>query len=475
MFFCFGKRDEKLSRLVSAAPGRAGFLTLLRKRNFLLLWLAQMLSMTLLNASNYALIIIIQEVTRSTTLVGLAIIVYSLPAVLLGAPAGAFVDRRNKQRVLFFSNCLRALATLGFVISLSVNRTQLWPIYVLTFLVSAIGQFFAPAEGATIPILVDENELPHALSLFQITFMLSTALGFILFAPILISILPELTFFHVSFTSVEFLYTIIALLYLLCAVFIRLIPHTCFANPQLQKTNRVRSSENSRSIWQEVLEGWNFIRCRPVLFLSVVQLSCAGVLFSVISELAPRLVTDLLRLPTNSMALVLAPAGVGLVLSSVFMPHILKAWGSSRTIFIGGLALPVLIALVPLITLLAQSLEGRGVHVEVLHIVAVSVIMFFAGAAINFINVSASTTMQEMSPDRVKGRVLSLQLMLFNACSIPVILLIGALADRFQLSFTIYVLAIGILAFDLWSFYYQRKPHPRASEVLEKTPEKVNV
>ena len=84
----------------SAPAQEQGFLTLLHKRNFLLLWLAQLLSMTILNASNYALIIVIQEVTRSTTLVGLAIIFYSLPAVLLGGPAGVFVDRHSKRRVL---------------------------------------------------------------------------------------------------------------------------------------------------------------------------------------------------------------------------------------------------------------------------------------------------------------------------------------------------------------------------------------
>ena len=87
--------------MATATPRGEGFLTLLRKRNFLLLWLAQLISMTVLNASNYALIILIHNVTGSTTLIGLAMIAFSLPAVLFGAPAGVFVDRRNKKRVLF--------------------------------------------------------------------------------------------------------------------------------------------------------------------------------------------------------------------------------------------------------------------------------------------------------------------------------------------------------------------------------------
>ncbi|GAC1656623.1 MAG: hypothetical protein NVS4B7_00780 [Ktedonobacteraceae bacterium] len=62
-----------------------GFVTLLKKKSFLRLWLAQLISMTILNASNYALLILIEEVTGSTTLVGLAIICFSLPALLFGA------------------------------------------------------------------------------------------------------------------------------------------------------------------------------------------------------------------------------------------------------------------------------------------------------------------------------------------------------------------------------------------------------
>src|SRR6266581_5382876 len=101
---------------MSLTKQQGGFLTLLKKRNFLLLWLAQLISMTILNASNYALLVLIEEITGSTTLVGLAIICFSLPAVLFGAPAGVFVDHMNKRLVLWASNCLRAFATLLFIL-----------------------------------------------------------------------------------------------------------------------------------------------------------------------------------------------------------------------------------------------------------------------------------------------------------------------------------------------------------------------
>src|SRR3989449_11364181 len=116
---------------ISAPQG--GFISLLKKKNFLRLWLAQLISMTILFASNYALLVLIEEVTGSTTPVGLAIIAFRLPALLLGAPAGAYVDPLNKLRVLLGRNCFRAISSFAFVISLLLNRHQLIPGYLLTF------------------------------------------------------------------------------------------------------------------------------------------------------------------------------------------------------------------------------------------------------------------------------------------------------------------------------------------------------
>src|SRR6266704_459324 len=209
-----------------------GYLTLLRKRSFLYLWLAQLISMTCFNASNYALLVLIEEVTGSTTLVGLAIICFSIPALILGAPAGVYVDRMNKRRVLWISNCLRAIATIVFVLSLLLDRHQLIPIYLLTLLISSIGQFFTPAEGASIPMLVSEEELVPALSLFNVTFMLSQALGFILLAPIVLSLLPPIKIASLVIQPVESLYLIIAVLYAACAGLIALIPRGDFRQEQ---------------------------------------------------------------------------------------------------------------------------------------------------------------------------------------------------------------------------------------------------
>ena len=449
----------------TAAPQR-GFHSLFKNRNFLLLWLAQLTSMTILNASNYAIIVLIEEITGSTTLIALAIISFSIPAVIIGAPAGVFVDHRNKRRVLFYSNILRAIATFGFVISLLINRNELITIFLLTFLISSIGQFFTPAEGASIPLLVDEGELTSALSLFNITFMLSRAVGFIVLAPIILSLLPTFTIGKISIFPAEVLYAMIAVLYLVSALLIALIPSKAFAERKRERDEQANTNAISalQNVWNEVREGWSFIRHNNQLFLAVVQLSFAGVLLLVVGELATPLVTRLFNLPASLMAIVFAPAGVGLVVGSVIMPRILKRISKELAIFIGSLVLAVTIAMLPLSTLLAQYLEKQGISSKPIFFGAVPLLMFIAGIAIDFINIPAQTAIQESTPEWIKGRVLALQLMLYNAFSIPILLFIGGIADAFGIDKVIYLLSISILCFGFWSRFYERRHRGRGSK-----------
>lgn len=443
-----------------------GFRTLLQKKDFLKLWLAQVISMTILYASNYALLVLIQEVTGSTTLVGLAIICFSLPAVICGAPAGVLVDRMNKKRVLWISNWLRAIATFVFVISLLFDRHQLIPIYLLTLLISTIGQFFTPAEGSAIPMLVSKEELVPALSLFNITFMLSNALGFILLAPILLALLPTFSIGHLTIHPVEQLYAIIGLLYAVCALLIMLIPRKSF----VEKTDASLPAKDVASetmnvfasIWGEIRQAWSFIRRNKILFLAIIQLSFAGVLILVIGELATSIVTNLLGLSAKAMAFIFAPAGIGLVVGSILMPHISKVLGKSRAILIGTITLAIAMVLIPLITFFARVLMPHSWVGNPLVTIAVAFCMLIAGFALDFINIPAQTAIQEQTPDWIKGRVLALQLMLYNACSIPIILFIGAFADLFGIGRVLYAMAVCVLGFGLWGIFYERR-HPTAS------------
>ncbi len=96
-------------------------------------------------------------------------------------------------------------------------------------------------------------------------------------------------------------------------------------------------------------------------------------------------------------------------------------------------------------------------------------ILLLAGLALDFINIPSQTAMQELSPDWIKGRVIALQLAFYSACSIPIILFIGIIADSFGIDRVLYLLSLGILTFGFWGIYYERK---YVLPTLKKTAER---
>src|ERR1700730_12809731 len=114
---------------------RGSFRRVLKNRSCLLLWLAQLLSQVVFNAANYGIIALVTAVTHSTTLVGLAIVSFTLAAVPFSLLAGVYVDYLDKRLVLWVNNALRAATTGLMVFVLLVNpHTVVW----LFFLAFAI-------------------------------------------------------------------------------------------------------------------------------------------------------------------------------------------------------------------------------------------------------------------------------------------------------------------------------------------------
>src|SRR4030067_3299617 len=153
-------------------PPERGFGGVLANRHFLYLWVAQALSMVVQNGIHLTQLVLVEQLTKSSAQMGAVILSFSLPAVLLSAGAGIVVDRFSKKDILVASNVLRVLTVIAYILFLRTTdgALLLFSIYALTFINSAIGQFFSPAEAAMIPLLVNRDQLLPANSLFNLTF-----------------------------------------------------------------------------------------------------------------------------------------------------------------------------------------------------------------------------------------------------------------------------------------------------------------
>lgn len=440
----------------------ASFRRVLHNRHFLLIWIAQLISLSILNAANFGVIVLVNDLTHSVFMAGLAIIAFTLPAVPFSAVAGAVVDRLDKRLVLWVSNVLRMATMLLMVVSLLINRADLWPLYVLTFVTSLIGQFFTPAEGASIPALVGERDLMPALSLVNISLTLSQAIGFLLLGRLAATLFPPFTLhlgpLTLTLESIDMLFVVVAVLYLVCAVLILCIPASAF------KENHTHTSPNKEmqpglkkiweTLWRDMMEGWRVVRDDRLLFFSVVQLSLVGIIMLLIGELAGAFVQQVLHRPAADMSIILAPAGIGLVGASVLMPRISERIGKIRLTTIGFIVLAVGFVLLPTSQWLALHIDPRHGAESPQLLWATVILVLLLGAAMAAVNIPTQTMMQERAPEESRARVLSLQFMLYNTGSIPVLLFAGAIAQLVGFNQLIVVLSTSLLLFCWWGTRY---------------------
>ncbi len=440
----------------------ASFRRVLKNRNFVLLWLAQLISLTILNAANFGIVVLVNDLTHSVFMAGLAIIAFTLPAIPFSAVAGVIVDRMDKRTVLWVSNILRMLTMILVVVSLLANRSNLWPLYALTFLASLIGQFFIPAEGSSIPLIVGERDLMPALSLFNISITLSQALGFLLLGRIVATLFPpfelNLGFLVLHVQSIDMLFVVVAVLYLVCAVLILCIPPRAFHELHIDKHKREGSHVDVgnalRTLWHDMAEGWNIVRTDPLLFFSVIQLSIVGIIMLLIGELAGAFVQQVLHRPAADMAIILAPAAIGLVGASALMPRITERVGKIRLTTIGFIVLALGFLALPLAEWVASLLDPKHGAESPFLLWTIIVIVLVLGGAMAGVNIPTQTMMQERAPEQGRARVLAFQFMLYNAGSIPVLLFAGVFAQFIGFNQLVVLLSASLLLFCWWGVWY---------------------
>lgn len=439
-----------------------GFRTLLRNKLFLRLWMAQLISQTINNAANYAMIVLVTKESDSALATSGAIVAFSLPALFIGAPAGVLVDRFDRRLVLWVSNVLRALAMVVFIFGLIVAPNSVWPVYALTFFIAMVGQFFTPAEGAAIPRLVHRGELMNALALFNITFTLAQAAGLIILGPLALLFIPEFRVggaqYGLTVSPIISLFVIITALYLVCALLILAIPHAVLRSPDAgvvteSGVRRRNEAPQLREIWAGIVESYRFIRSDAMLHISVWQLTLAGIVVAVVAMIAPRFVQLYFHKPAEAAALVFIPAGIGLVIGSAATPWIARKLRYARTITAGVIALSASVAFLVIGYASAPYIFGIQWWSATPYLGEMLALTFLIGIGLDLINVPAQTMVQERSPDWVKGRVLAVQIMLLNAITVIFVPAIGWIADHLGLSIALLVVAGCIGVAGLLSVY----------------------
>ncbi len=355
-----------------------GFLQVLKNQSFLFLWIAQLLS----QLADKVLVILLIAIATSinyqdypvpvNTRESLILIATTLPAVFLGSIAGIFADRHPKRSVMFWCNLLRS----GLLFLLPLLPQSLILLLSVTFLISVLTNFFAPAEQSAIPLVVERADLMAANALFTVTMMASLIVGFAIGSPLLNWVM-NLSVITKSFAR-EIL---LGLVYLISGLCILVLPNDEVIAPP----------EVKQGVIADLKDGLAYVKQNHLIGGAMVQLI---LLYSVLGAMQ-KLSLNFAELLTNNrddFGFFVAATGIGLAIGALILGQFGQRFSHRPLPLMGFVGMAVSFLCFALVNKLWLGL----------------VVCLFLGLHSALVAIPMQTAIQEHTPEQMRGKVFGL-------------------------------------------------------------------
>jgi MFS family permease len=373
----------------------------LRHRNFRLFWFGQLISLigTWMQSIGQAWLVL--ELTHSAWLLGVVGALQFLPVMLLSLFGGVLADRLPKRKVLLFTQSFAMLQAVLLWALVASGQVQIWHVLVLAALLGLTNSIDMPTRQAFVVEMVGREDLTNAVALNSSLFNMARIVG------------PGIGGLIIAWLGVAPLFLLNAISFIAVIIGLALIDmNHLYA---LATRPNVRLDTVKQSTLQSLREGLSYVIHTPsVLLITAVVgvISLFGINFNVILPLFAR---DVLHAGPEGFGFISAAFGLGSLFSALWL-----AWGNNkpsiRQLLIGALAFCVLEIL------FAIS------HMYVLSLVLIAAVGF---SQIAF-SATANTTLQTVSPDHLRGRVMSVYMLVF-AGTVPLgNLFTGGIAHLFS-------------------------------------------
>ncbi|MFH1826790.1 MAG: MFS transporter [bacterium] len=376
------------------------FRQVLSNFNFLLLWFGQLNSQLADRVFVYVLMILAYRLTHTNLGVAVPLLAFGLPSLLFGPLAGVYVDKWNKKWILIATSLIRAILIL--LILPLINQSMIL-IFLVSLLIYTTMQFFAPAESSTIPELVKKDDLIVANSLFMMTWMGASVIGFGLGAPL------------VNFFGNEGTFVAAAILYFVAAfvvAFIRL-------KPQEQKA-KVKPS----SVAKDLLFGLEFIRRNEIVKYSLFKLVVATSAIAILSLLAISYAKDVLEIGAKNFGYLIIAVGVGMFFGLAVLERLRRYLSKGMIVVLSFIVSGLVLIFMGKVTDLNTALF----------------LISLLGVGNIFITSSIQTILQQKIPREIRGRVFGVQNMLINSAFVFPVIIAGFVADLYGVGVALEIL-----------------------------------
>jgi MFS family permease len=369
--------------------------TVLRNRNFLVLWSGQLFSQLADRMLVGVLLLNVHYLTSNVLAMSLPMLSFGLSALIFGSIAGVYVDRWSKKKILVWSNILRALFILGLGIFPFLSQSLVF-LFIVSFIIFTIAQFFIPAESASIPTIVSKDNLMAANSFFMGTWMGATVFGFGLIS--FLAVLGGL--------EKEVIYVIAAVLYALAAVLLTFLK---------LKEVPVCKDHTVQSTIKDYIFGYAYTIQKRIVKYSLLKIFIAACVIAVLSELAIEFVLKVMQQDSKNFGFYVSVAGIGMGIGIVILPYLSRI--SKEVLSMIGFMLSGLMLILMTVTSdLYQILT----------------LILILGIGNSLITVPIQTILQESVPRTMRGRVFGLQNVLISTAYTFPVIIAGWLADTYS-------------------------------------------
>ncbi len=346
----------------------------LRHRNFRLFFFGQGTSLVGTWMQNIAQGWLVLELTNSPFYVGLVSALGSLPILLVSLPAGVFVDRVNKHRLIVLTQTLSLLQALVLAILLWTHAIALWQVAIIAVFLGTVNAFDTPARQAFMIELVSRDDLTNAIALNSSAFNTARVVG------------PSIAGLLISAVGLAWCYFINAVSYIAVIWGLLAMKLPPFVRP-----------ERPGGGWEQFREGARFVRSDRRVLALVAMMAVISVFGFPYLVLMPVFARDVLKVGASGLGFLSASVGVGAVAAALalaaFGPHVRKG--------------ALLIWTGPIFGIALAAFAATRWFPLALATIAV------AGGAMILNNAVTNTLLQTLAPDALRGRVMGFYAFVF--------------------------------------------------------------
>ena len=304
--------------------------TLLRQRNFALLWFGGLISIMGDWVLGVALPFFVYQVSGSTIATAVMVAMELLPRLLFGSIAGVFVDRWDRRKVMVITSISQGLVILPLFLVRSAE--SLWIVYMVTFIQVTLAMFFGPAENALLPLLVPEDKLIQANSLNAMNNNFARLIG------------PPLGGGILALWGLTGVVLVDSITFVIAGLMILAITQSGRADPAIQEEAKLEGTSWSR-FWNEWKEGMGIVRrdrVVTVLFITVVMLNFGGVM---IDPLGAAYIVDVVKADAQVFGLLVTVQAIGGIIGGLLAGKVSERISTARLYGWAEVVLAIVIAI----------------------------------------------------------------------------------------------------------------------------------